>query len=129
MLQPCNGRLDFHSLPSRVSDPEPQLVIEPTAMGEKTGLEINYLQNNIHRILLVNWKQKYSLTAVEKIKIMASLGAMTSQDDHYFATQTITLPVILTRHICISIRDQKMFTLVIMFQGDKHLFWHYVFGH
>ena len=30
---------------------------------------------------------------------MASLGAMTSQDDHYFATQTITLPVILTRHI------------------------------
>ena len=54
MLQPCNGRLDFHSLPSQVSDPEPQLVIKPTAMGEKTGLEINYLQNNIHRILLEN---------------------------------------------------------------------------
>lgn len=54
MSQPCNGRLDFHSLQSRVFDPEPQPVIKPTAVWEKTGLEINYLQTNIHRTLLEN---------------------------------------------------------------------------
>ena len=58
---------------------------------------------------------------------MASLGAMTGQDDHYFATQTITYFASQFDQTCISIRDQKMFTLVIMFQGDKHLFSHYVF--